>query len=164
MFVKPTSTGPFSIMPAANCTYICRSHTAMRLKVYTTQQYSVAKALYYTARIFGYLILGSSILFCFGRLKWMGNSLFFSLQFQYISTAYVVYFTPILSGFGELKMVMGWNEALGIEGQIFPMRHSLYLLRYSLWYDNNVNVMVTLQGFALIMYAIYSITYSIKRK
>jgi hypothetical protein len=63
--------------------------------------------------IFGYLILGSAFLYIFGRLKWMGNLLFFSLQFQYLSMVIIPVYTPMLAGLSQIKTVMGYNEAFG---------------------------------------------------
>jgi hypothetical protein len=77
--------------------------------MYTTVQYQVAASFHYISMILGYLILASAFLYIFGRMKWLGNLLFFSLQFQYLSMVIIPRFTPMLSGLSQIKTVMGYN-------------------------------------------------------
>ena len=76
---------------------------------YTPVQYKVALSFHYICKIFSYLILFSAFLFIFGRLKWMGNLLFFSMQFQYLSMILIPHFNPMLAGLSQLKTVLGYN-------------------------------------------------------
>lgn len=110
--------------------------------------------------IVGYLILASAFLYIFGRLKWMGNLLFLSLQFQYLSMVFIPRFTPMLGGLSYVKIVMGYNEIFGQEEFDLPKYTSLSVLYFNKRYDYNVNVMVALQAFGLAMYLAYNITYA----
>jgi hypothetical protein len=104
-------------------------------------------------------MLGTAFLFIFGRLKWVGNLLFFSLQFQYISAAIIPKYNPILHGLAQMKPILGYNEALGVEEFDIPKYPVFAVLNFNKQYDYNVNVMVGLQIFALVMYIIYGVTY-----
>lgn len=79
--LKPATSGTFSIMPPANVTVKCVGSNAHYLYVYTDRQYAFAERFSYACLIFGYFILATSVLFLFGKLKWLGNMLFLSLQF-----------------------------------------------------------------------------------
>jgi hypothetical protein len=109
--------------------------------------------------IMGYLIFASAFLYIFGRMKWIGNLLFLSLQFQYLSMVFITKFTPMLGGLSQIKTVMGYNEIYGQEGFDLPKYSSLAVLNFNKQYDYNVNVMVALQAFGLVMYLAYNITY-----
>lgn len=104
-------------------------------------------------------MLGTAFLFIFGRLKWVGNLLYFSLQFQYISTVIIPKYNPILHGLTQMKPILGYNEALGIEEFDLPKYPGFTVLNFNKQYDFNVNVMVALQAFSLLMYIIYHVTY-----
>jgi hypothetical protein len=119
----------------------------------------VAGSFHYIAMILGYLILASAFLYIFGRLKWIGNLLFFSLQFQYLSMVIVPRFNPMLSGLSTIKTVMGYNEIFGQEEFDLPKYASIGVLNFNKQYDYNVNVMVALQGIGLLMYVFYKVTY-----
>jgi hypothetical protein len=54
-------------------------------------------------------MLATAPLYIFGRLKWVGNMLFLSLQFQYLNMAILNHFTPMLSGLSYFKALMGYN-------------------------------------------------------
>lgn len=111
--LKPTSSGIFSQLPPTNVTVQLFASDGFKLLVYTDMEYSIAISFHYISMIFGYLILASTFLYIFGRLKWVGNLLFFSLQFQYLSMIIIPSFTPILNGFSQIKTILGYNEAMG---------------------------------------------------
>lgn len=159
VFLKPFSPGIFSQLPPTNCTFQLNSDNGFELKPYTSMQYKVAGIFHYIAMALGYLILASAFLYIFGRLKWMGNLLFFSLQFQYLSIIIVPRFNPMFSGLSMVKTVMGYNEVYGQEEFDLPKYASVGVLNFNKQYDYNVNVMVALQALGLLMYLFYNITY-----
>jgi hypothetical protein len=158
--LKPTSYGIFSQLPPTNITVQLFSNDGFRLYAYTNVQYAISLSFHYINWVFGFLILASAFLYIFGRLKWVGNLLFFSLQFQYMSMILIPFFTPILSGLSQIKTVMGYNEALGQETFDLPKYKSFFVLNFNKKYDLNVNIMVALQGISLAMYVAYYITYN----
>lgn len=109
VYLNPATSGIFSRLPPANTTWPFHSYNGYITNMYTKAQYTVAKSFHYTCIIFGFLMFGSAFIFIFGRLKWMGNLLFFSLQFQYISMIVIQVFTPMLFGLSQIKTVMGYN-------------------------------------------------------
>ncbi len=98
IFLNPTLSGIFSILPPTNVTITMDTDNGYLLKYYTDNQYKAAESIQYITQILGYLMLVSAFLFIFGRLKWFGNLLFFSLQFMYLSMLYIPEFTPLLAG------------------------------------------------------------------
>lgn len=107
--VSPTSPGIWSQLPPTNCTFTLGSDNGFELHVYSARQYQVAAIFHYIAMIMGYLILASAFLYILGRLKWMGNLLFLSLQFQYLSMVFIPRYNPMLAGLSQIKTVMGYN-------------------------------------------------------
>lgn len=97
-FLNPAASGIFSRLPPANVTMLMDSDNGFLLIYYTDTQYKVADSIQYVCQILGYLMLISAFLFIFGRLKWFGNLLFFSLQFMYLSMLFIPEFTPMLAG------------------------------------------------------------------
>ena len=96
-------------MPPTNLTLLCKTSNAYLLEVHSDSSYQVAISFRYVCQVLGYLMLASSPLYIFGRLKWVGNMLFLSLQFQYLNMAILDHFTPMLSGLSYFKAVMGYN-------------------------------------------------------
>jgi hypothetical protein len=110
--LKPTNplySIAFSAMPPANSTVQCISSNAFKLVVYTDKIYQIASNFRYVCLVFGFMMLASSPLYIFGRLKWVGNMLFLSLQFQYLNMAILNKFSPMLSGLSYFKALMGYN-------------------------------------------------------
>jgi hypothetical protein len=107
--LKSTSSGIFSQLSSTNFTTQMYADDGYKLVAYTDLQYKISVSFQYISYIFGFLILASACLYIFGRLKWVGNLLFFSLQFQYMSMVVIPKFTPILNGLGMIKALMGYN-------------------------------------------------------
>lgn len=119
----------------------------------------------YVCLIFSYIILASSILFCMNKFKWIGNSMFLSLQFMYLSMTVLDYLTPMQVAFAKTKMVTGYNELLGVYSSVLPSsQNSLFFFDYSIYFDFNVNFMLSMQGFAIVMYAIFAIVYFLNKR
>lgn len=68
-------------------------------------------------------------------------------------------FTPMLSGLAGTKYAMGYNDAIGKYQDWHPRQPIVYLLGFSILYEHNVNIMMAVEGFAIIMYCIYALTY-----
>lgn len=73
-------------------------------------------------------------------------------------------FSPMQSSLSEIKPVMGYNEAFGAEDFDLPKYEAFWILYFNKDYFLNVNVMVTLPCFAIIMYVIYKIAYEYNKK
>ena len=99
----------FSRLPPANITIVCAADNGFTFDVYGDDENEVADRLDDDVRIIGYVILGSSLFWLFGRMRWMGNAMFFSLQFMFISMAIVDDFNPMMASLGQLKAVTGYN-------------------------------------------------------
>jgi len=83
--------------------------------------------------------------------------LFLSLQFQYLNMGILNKFTPMLSGLSYFKALMGYNEINEFHQLDVPKYPAYHALNYNMTFKNNVNFMVSLQAFALLMYIIYYI-------
>ena len=158
--LKPTDPNvykAFSQMPPANTTVQCISNNAFELILYSDKTYKIASDFRYVCLVFGFMILATAPLYIFGRLKWVGNMLYLSLQFQYLNMAILDKFTPMLSGLSYFKAVMGFNELLGTHQLDVPRYPAFHALNYNMTFRNNVNFMVSFQVLALLMYIIYYI-------
>jgi hypothetical protein len=154
---NPKVNTAFSRMPPANTTVQCISYNAFELVTFSDKSYKIASDFRYVCLIFGYMILATAPLYIFGRLKWVGNMLFLSLQFQYLNMGILHKLSPMLSGLSYFKAVMGYNELLGIHQIDIPKYPAFHALNYNMTFKNNVNFMVSFQVFALLMYIIYYI-------
>lgn len=97
------------MMPPANVTTFCKADNGYNLLIYSQNQYKIAEGFHYLCTVFSFLILATVPLYLFGRLKWFGNMLFLSLQFQFFNLAILDVFTPMLAGLSYLKYIMGYN-------------------------------------------------------
>ena len=68
-------------------------------------------------------------------------------------------FTPYMVGAGSAKYVMGYNDIVGQQTSQDLNRRVMEHMGYSVPFEYNFNLMVIIQGFALIMYGIYRIGY-----
>ena len=66
------------------------------MDVYKDSEYAVASGFHYACTVLSYLMLATAPLYIFGRLKWVGNMLYLSLQFQYINISILDRFTPMI--------------------------------------------------------------------
>ena len=107
--LKPSASGVFSLMPPANVTIKCVSDNGFEMIVYSDNDYAVAAGFHYASTILGYFMLASAPLYIFGRLKWVGNMLFLSLQFQYLNMIILDRFTPMIEGLSWFKYLTGYN-------------------------------------------------------
>lgn len=155
--LKPALSGPFSIMPPTNVTFKCYPDNGFQMIVYQDSEYAIASVFHYICTVVSYLMLASAPLYIFGRLKWVGNMLFFSLQFQYLNLCILDSFTPMIEGLSWFKYLTGYNELLGIR-DFDQFKYKSYLvLGYNLDFERNVNFMISFQVLAIVMYIIYSI-------
>lgn len=86
------------------------------------------------------------------------------MQFMFMSIVIIPNFTPILSALGTANTVMGYNGILGQNQTQYSSWPTIYQMGYSVPYHFNVNVMLSTQGFALIMYIIYKIVERVNLK
>jgi hypothetical protein len=79
-------------------------------------------------------MLATAPFFIFGRLKWVGNMMFLSLQFQYINMIIINKFSPMLSGLSYFKAVMGYDGLIDNNPLLIPNYPSFYALSYSSYF------------------------------
>lgn len=157
--LNPSTSGQFSIMPPANVTIKCIASNGYKLDNYSEYQYAVSKSFRYVCLVFGIVILSTSLLYIFGRQKWVGNMLFLSLQFHYFNMAIIDKFSPMFGGISYFKILMGYND-FGVLNMFSLTKYpSLYGLSYTRDFDYNVNFMVGFQVLGLLMYVIYYIAW-----
>jgi len=125
--------------------------------VYSDNDFTVAAGFHYASTILGYFMLASAPLYIFGRLKWVGNMLFLSLQFQYLNIVILDHFTPMIEGLSWFKYLTGYNELNGLRSYDKFRYKSFLVLGYNLSFENNVNFMVVFQALGILMYIIYYI-------
>lgn len=154
-----SSSGFFSQFPTANVTFVVKSNNALKLRTYTDSQYAEAMLLGKISFIVGIVILASCFLFSLGRGKWIGNTMFFTLQLMYLSPIVLRFLTPMQANFGKMKMLLGYNDIKGWNVKSYPSYPTLHHFGYSIYYDFNWNFMITTQAFALLMYIIFAIVY-----
>ena len=73
--------------------------------------------------------------------------------------AFIDSFTPIMSSISRLKGLTGYNEIIGLNDFDVPKYTTFYNLRYGTLFTRNVNFMVSVQCFAIVMYIIYRIAF-----
>ena len=155
--LKAPASGVFSKMPPANVTVKCVSDNGFEMIVYSDNDYTVAAGFHYACTVLGYFMLASAPLYIFGRLKWVGNMLFLSLQFQYLNIVILDRFTPMIEGLSWFKYLTGYNELNGLRSYDKFKYKSFLVLGYNLSFENNVNFMVAFQVLGIVMYIVYYI-------
>ena len=108
-FVPTPDNERFSKFNGTNQTLVLRATDGQKVLTYSPTEYKVSDELEVASYYVSCFILGTSLLFCVGYWKYMGNELFFAVQFAFMSYIASDYFTPHDVSVGRTRYVMGYN-------------------------------------------------------
>ena len=81
--------------------------------------------------------------------------MFFICQLMFLSFGIFNTYAPVTAGVINSHLVMGYNPIFGQSDNPYPYITTFFQMGYSIFYYHNVNLMISTQITALILYIIY---------